>query len=91
VGAEFEQVAPAVAVLGRHLTTWSPELLAYSVGEMSVARYDEPYDADNWLPPLDDDDEQPRPHWPPETLLDINPGDEDAIPIGADAALSSRI
>lgn len=70
VGGEFEQVALAVAALGRHLTTWSPELLAYSIGEMSVSRYDEPYDADNWLPPFDDVDEQPRPHWPPEVLLD---------------------
>ncbi|WP_214108296.1 hypothetical protein [Acrocarpospora catenulata] len=70
VGAEFEQAALAVAALGRHLTTWSPELLAYSVAEMSVSRYDEPYDADNWLPPFDDDEQQPRPHWPPEALLD---------------------
>ncbi|MFF5112197.1 hypothetical protein [Streptosporangium sp. NPDC000509] len=70
VGAELEQAALAVAAFGRHLTTWSPELLAYSVAEMNVSRYDEPYDADNWLPPFDDDEQQPRPHWPPEALLD---------------------
>ncbi|WP_433435417.1 hypothetical protein [Nonomuraea sp. CA-141351] len=68
-GGELEQIAVAVAALGRHLTTWSPELLAYSVAEVSISRYDEPYDADNWLPPFDDEDDQPRPHWPPEALL----------------------
>ncbi|WP_326634269.1 hypothetical protein OIE67_51035 [Nonomuraea fuscirosea] len=71
VGGELEQVALAVTALGRHLTTWSPDLLAYSVDEVGVSRYDEPYDADNWLPLLDHD-EQPQPHWSPEELLDQN-------------------
>jgi hypothetical protein len=69
-GGELEQIAVAVAALGRHVTTWSPELLAYSVAEVSISRYDVPYDADNWLPPFDDEDDRPRPHWPPEALLD---------------------
>ena len=51
-GLDFEEAAAALASLGRHLTTWSPELLEYTLQRVEVSRLDERWDEDNWLPPL---------------------------------------
>ncbi len=65
---DLEQTALAVAALAHHLTTWSPGLLAYSVEKVSISRLDKPYDADNWLPPIAD--QELAPCWPEAELLD---------------------
>jgi hypothetical protein len=70
-GLDFEQAALVVAALGRHLTTWSPGLLEYAVQEVKVSMIAKPYDAENWLPPLDEDDgEDLAPQWPLVELMD---------------------
>jgi hypothetical protein len=61
-GGDLEQAVLAVSALARHLTTWSPGLLEYSVNKVSISKLDKPYDADNWLPPFAD--EEPAPRWP---------------------------
>ncbi|GIG70657.1 hypothetical protein [Phytomonospora endophytica] len=66
----LEAASLAAASLARHVVTWSPGLLEYSVGKLKVVPLDEPYDAENWLPPFDDDGELS--HRPPPELL----GDE---------------
>jgi len=61
---EFEEAAATLASLGRHLTTWSPELLEYTLQQVDVSRLEQRWDEDNWLPPLDRfaaDDEPVRP------------------------------
>lgn len=50
-GLDFEEAAAALASLGRHLTTWSPELLEYTLQQVVVSRLDHRWDEDNWLPP----------------------------------------
>jgi hypothetical protein len=68
-GGDLAQTAVAVTGLAKHLTTWSPGMLEYSPSEVSISRVDEPYDDENWLPPLTErDDENPR--WPLAELLD---------------------
>lgn len=52
-GLDFEEAAVALASLGRHLTTWSPELLEYTLQRIEVSRLEQRWDEDNWLPPLD--------------------------------------
>lgn len=52
-GLDFEEAAAALASLGRHLTTWSPELLVYTLQRVEVSLLRERWDEDNWLPPLD--------------------------------------
>jgi hypothetical protein len=52
-GLDFEEAAAALASLGRHLTTWSPELLEYTLQRIEICRLDQRWDEDNWLPPLD--------------------------------------
>lgn len=58
---EFEEAAAALASLGRHLTTWSPELLEYTLDRVEVSRLVQPWDEDNWLPPLDHGSADDRP------------------------------
>jgi hypothetical protein len=53
-GLDFEEAAAALASLGRHLTTWSPELLQYTLQRVEVSRLEQRWDQDNWLPPLND-------------------------------------
>jgi hypothetical protein len=52
-GLGFEEVAAALTSLGRHLTTWSPELLEYTLHKIEVSRMEQRWDQDNWLAPLD--------------------------------------
>lgn len=52
-GLDFEEAAAALVSLARHLTTWSPALLEYSLQRIEVSRLDQRWDEDNWLPPLD--------------------------------------
>jgi hypothetical protein len=51
-GLHFEEAAAALASLGRQLTTWSPELLEYTLQRIEVSRLDQRWDENNWLPPL---------------------------------------
>ncbi|MEV0645896.1 hypothetical protein AB0I28_11600 [Phytomonospora sp. NPDC050363] len=51
----LEAAALAAASLARHVVTWSPGLLEYSVGKLNIAPLDEPFDAENWLPPFTDE------------------------------------
>lgn len=63
-GLEFEEAAATLASLGRHLTTWSPELLEYTLQQVDISKLEQRWDDDNWLPPLDRfsaDDEPARP------------------------------
>lgn len=71
-GGDLAQTSVAIAGLARHLTSWSPGLLAYSPDEIKISKVDKPYDAGNWLPPVDEDeeDEPERPRWPLAGLLD---------------------
>src|SRR6185437_14359024 len=71
-GGDLMQTSVAVTGLAQHLTTWSPGLLEYSPDEVSIARVDEPYDGENWLPRLDEEDEGDReqPRWHLAELLD---------------------
>jgi hypothetical protein len=71
---DLTQTAVAATGLAQHLTTWSPGMLEYSPSEVSISQIDEPYDEENWLPPLvdDSDDEEGAedPRWPMAGLLD---------------------
>lgn len=71
-GGDLVQTSVAIAGLAQHLISWSPGLLAYSPDEIKISKIDKPYDAGNWLPPVDEDDESDseRPHWPLAELLD---------------------
>ncbi|WP_194894917.1 hypothetical protein [Catenulispora pinisilvae] len=68
-GLDFEEAAAALASLGRHLTTWSPELLAYRLQQVEVAKLDHRWDEEHWLPPLDHDRADDRPAWPLPVLM----------------------
>lgn len=71
---DLTQTAVAATGLAQHLTTWSPGMLEYSPSEVSISQLDEPYDEENWLPPLvdenDDEDIAEDPRWPMAGLLD---------------------
>ncbi|HEV3380279.1 MAG TPA: hypothetical protein VG142_04800 [Trebonia sp.] len=70
---DLTQTAVAATGLAQHLTTWSPGMLEYSPGEVSISQLDEPYDEENWLPPLideSDEDVAEDPRWPMAGLLD---------------------
>lgn len=71
---DLSQTAVAATGLAQHLTTWSPGMLEYSPSEVSISQLDEPYDEENWLPPLvdesDDEDVTDDPRWPMAGLLD---------------------
>ncbi|MGH3165754.1 MAG: hypothetical protein ACRDN0_07645, partial [Trebonia sp.] len=71
---DLTQTAVAATGLAQHLTTWSPGMLEYSPSEVSISQLDEPYDEENWLPPLvdesDDEDGTEDPRWPMAGLLD---------------------
>jgi hypothetical protein len=71
---DLTQTAVAATGLAQHLTTWSPGMLEYSPSEVSISQLDEPYDEENWLPPLvdesDDEDAAEDPRWPMAGLID---------------------
>jgi hypothetical protein len=71
-GGDLMQTSMAVTSLARHLTTWSPGLLEYSPDEVRISKIDKPCDSENWLPPVDDDEEDnsERPRWHLAELLD---------------------
>jgi len=70
-GGDLMQTSVAVTGLAQHLTTWSPGLLEYSPDEVSIAKVDEPYDGENWLPRIDDGEEdREQPRWNLAELLD---------------------
>lgn len=50
--ADLTQASIAVAGLTRHLTTWSPGLLACSADETSITKIDQPHEDGTWLPPI---------------------------------------
>ncbi|WP_194904602.1 hypothetical protein [Catenulispora rubra] len=52
-GLDFEEAAAALASLGRHLTTWSPELLQYTLQRVEISQLEQRWDDEHWLPPLD--------------------------------------
>jgi hypothetical protein len=68
-GADLMQASLAVTGLARHLTMWSPGLLEYSPDEVKISRIDMPYDDENWLPPVGEDESE-RPRWHLAELLD---------------------
>lgn len=70
-GLAFEEALLAAAALGRHVTSWSPGLLECVVEQVKVSLLDEPYDEENWLPPIRDDDEREAPRWPLAELMDV--------------------
>lgn len=63
-GLTFEEAALAAAELGRHITMFSPGLMACTVQSIQVSVLDDPYDDENWLPPLNEDADDTRPHFP---------------------------
>lgn len=73
---DLTQTAVAATGLAQHLTTWSPGMLEYSPSEVSISQLDQPYDEENWLPPLVDEadgldeDAGEDPRWPVAGLLD---------------------
>lgn len=73
---DLTQTAVAATGLAQHLTTWSPGMLEYSPSEVSISQLDEPYDDENWLPPLvdesdeSDEDVTEDSRWPMAGLLD---------------------
>jgi hypothetical protein len=71
-GGDLMQTSVAITGLAQHLTTWSPGLLEYSPDEVSIAKVDEPYDGENWLPRIGDEDEEDaeQPRWHLAELLD---------------------
>ncbi len=72
-GGDLMQTSVAVTSLAQHLTTWSPGLLEYSPDEVKISKIDKPYDGENWLPPVDDDEDEgdsERPRWHLAELLD---------------------
>ena len=62
-GLTFEEAALAAATLGRHLTSWSPGLMACSVDSVKVSPLDSPYDGEDWLPPIADTPEETTPSF----------------------------
>ncbi|MBL7261585.1 hypothetical protein [Paractinoplanes lichenicola] len=69
---DFMQASVVIAALARHLTSWSPALLEYAPSGLEISPLDKPYDEDNWLPPIADEESDPRPRWPLSALLDEN-------------------
>ena len=71
-GGDLMQTSVAITGLAQHLTTWSPGLLEYSPDEVSIAKVDEPYDGENWLPQIggEDEEESEQPRWHLAELLD---------------------
>ena len=71
-GGDLMQTSVAITGLAQHLTTWSPGLLEYSPDEVTIAKVDEPYDGENWLPRIGEDDEEDKeqPRWHLAELLD---------------------
>jgi hypothetical protein len=69
---DFMQASIVVAALAKHLITWSPALLEYAPNGLEISQLDEPYDEDNWLPPIADEEPDPQPRWPLSELLDEN-------------------
>jgi hypothetical protein len=74
---DLTQTAVAATGLAQHLTTWSPGMLEYSPSEVSISQLDEPYDDENWLPPLvdeadgiDGEEVAEDARWPMAGLLD---------------------
>jgi hypothetical protein len=69
---DLAQTSVGIAGLAQHLTSWSPGLLAYSPDEIKISKIDKPYDAENWLPPVHEDEESDseRPRWHLAELLD---------------------
>jgi hypothetical protein len=63
-GLTFEEAALAAATLGRHLTSWSPGLMACSVDSVKVSPLESPYDGEDWLPPIADTPEDTTPSFP---------------------------
>jgi hypothetical protein len=57
-GGGLMQTSLAVTGLAQHLTTWSPGLLEYSPDEVKISKIDKPYDGENWLPPVDEEEEE---------------------------------
>lgn len=69
-GGDLMQTSVAVTGLAQHLTTWSPGLLEYTPSEVTIAKIEKPYDEENWLPPVgEEDDEAERPRWHLAELL----------------------
>ncbi|MBR7826636.1 hypothetical protein KDK95_09995 [Actinospica sp. MGRD01-02] len=52
-GLGLEEAALSATGLARHLTGWSPELLACTIASVQVSEVDQPYDENNWLKPLE--------------------------------------
>jgi hypothetical protein len=71
-GGDLTQASVAVTGLAQHLTTWSPGLLEYSPSEVRISKIDKPYDDENWLPPVEEEDEEDseHPRWHLAELLD---------------------
>jgi hypothetical protein len=69
-GGDLIQTSVAVTGLAQHLTTWSPGLLEYSPDEVKISKIDKPYDDENWLPPVEDEDDSEHPRWHLAELLD---------------------
>lgn len=71
-GGGLVQTSAGIAGLAEHLTSWSPGLLAYSPDEINISKIEKPYDAENWLQPVDkaEDSDSERPRWPLAVLLD---------------------
>jgi hypothetical protein len=69
---DLMQTSLAVTGLAQHLTTWSPGLLEYSPDEVKISIIDKPYDGENWLPPVDEEeeDDSERVRWHLAELLD---------------------
>lgn len=63
-GLRLEEAALAAATLGRHLTSWSPGLMACSVESVKVSPLDGPYDGQDWLPPIGDAPGDTSPSFP---------------------------
>src|SRR6201996_2070408 len=72
-GDDLMQTSVAITGLAQHLTTWSPGLLEYSPDEVTISKADEACDGENWLPRIDDGDEEEdreQPRWHLAELLD---------------------
>jgi hypothetical protein len=69
---DLMQTSVGITGLAQHLTTWSPGLMEYSPDEISISKVDKPYDGENWLQPVGEDDEgdSERPRWHLAELLD---------------------
>ena len=67
-GLDFEQASAALASLGRHLTTWSPELLEYTLHRVEVSKLEQRWNENDWLPPPEHDPADEPPPWPLSAL-----------------------